>query len=106
MFEGLDWAMVGQVFLWIGVGLALRTFGPYFIAAKNLVQETNKWRLPVFEPRYIIPPVTTLMVYIVTILTVQDSLVALAAMHPTVIVLAVAGGQDIIREAIRAIFKK
>jgi hypothetical protein len=92
-----------MVVLWVVVGLTLRTFGPYFTAAYQLVKKTNEWRLPRFEPKYVLPAAATLGVYIVGVLTIEGAMIKLTGMHPTVIVLSTYAGQDMLREIGRVV---
>jgi|GEM_PF-4029977 len=101
MFEGITWAMVGNVALWVVVGLLLRTFVPYFVAAYELIKETNRWVLPAFEPKYVLPPAATLGLYVLAALTIPGTLNALAGMHPALLIAAVYSGQDIVRQTIK-----
>ena len=98
MFDNVTWEQAGLVALYVFIGLLLRTFGPYFVAAYQLVKETNEWKLPPFEPRYILPPMATLGIYILAILTIPDALDTLISMHPTLLVAAVYAGQDVFRQ--------
>ena len=106
MFDNVTWAMVGWVSLYVFVGLLLRTFGPYLVAAYMLIKETNEWRLPKFEPKYVLPPAATLALYVVAVLTIKDALKLMAEMHPTLLITAVYTGQDIFRQAFKALSGK
>lgn len=103
---GVTWAQLGYIALWVGVGLLVRTVGPYFTAAYELVKRTNEWKLPKFEPRYVLPAVATLGVYVLGALTIEGALGKVAAMHPTVIVLSTYAGQDLMRELGRIVAPK
>lgn len=105
MFENVTLEAALWTTLWVVVGLLLRTFGPYCVTAWKLVQETNEWKLPRFEPRYILPPSATLGVYIVAVLTINGALFNLTQMHPTVIIASVYTGQDIFRQVFKTLSK-
>lgn len=103
MFENVTLEMIGVVALYVGLGLLLRTFGPYCRVAYNLIKETNKWKLPRFEPKYVLPPAATLGVYVLGVLTTPDALLTLSQMHPTLLVLSAYLGEDVIRRAIKTV---
>jgi hypothetical protein len=98
MFEGVTLLAGLQVVGWVLVGLTLRTFVPYAVTAWRLIKKTNKWRLPPFEPKYILPPTATLGVYVLGVLMVQGALLRLTQAHPTAIIAATYAGQDMIRQ--------
>lgn len=106
MFEQVTWGMVGMVGLYVLIGLLLRTFGPYCRVAYDLIKETNQWKLPRFEPKYLLPPVATLGVYVLGVLTAEDALLSMTRLHPTVIVLSAYLGEDVIRRGIRSLTGK
>ena len=101
MFENVTWEMAGMVTLWVFVGLLLRTFVPYLVAAYELIKKTNEWKLPPFEPKYVLPPAATFGVYVLAVLTIEGTLYSLSQMHPTMLVAAVYTGQDILRQALK-----
>jgi len=106
MFENVTWEMAVQVSLCVGIGLVLRTFVPYFRVAYELIKETNKWKLPRFEPKYILPPAATLGAYVFGILTNEGALLVLSKLHPTALILAAFFGQDLFRKTIKALLGK
>ena len=106
MFEGVTWQMALEVSAWVFLGLLIRTFLPYFRVAYDLIQETNEWKLPRFEPKYVLPPVATLGAYVFGVLTNEGAFLVLTKMHPTALILAAALGQDLVRKQLKAWFGK
>jgi len=105
VFDNVTWEAFGWVSLYVFIGLALRTFGPYFVAAFELIKETNVWQLPKFEPKYVLSPAATLGILIVSILTVQDALYNLTLMHPAALIASIYAGQDVVRQFIKVFYK-
>lgn len=102
MFENVTWQMVAQVSLYVGIGLLLRTFVPYFRVAYELIKETNAWKLPRFEPKYILPPAATLGFYVFGILTQENAIPILLKVSPPLLVLGIYLGEDQIRKALKS----
>ena len=103
MFDNITLAMLGPVALYVFIGLVLRTFGPYLRVAYQLIKETNEWKLPKFDPKYILPPAATLGLYIVAVLTREGALLIMYQMHWTALILATYLGEDVIRRALRSL---
>ena len=102
MFDNVTWEMAGSVSLWVFVGLVLRTLVPWLRVAYELIQETNEWRLPSFEPKYVLPPLATAGAYALAVLTNEGILLALAGLHPTLLVLGAYLGQDLVRGTLKS----
>jgi hypothetical protein len=103
LFENVTLTMLWPVLLAIGIGLALRTFVPYLRVAYGLIKETNQWKIPRFEPKYVLPPLATAGVYVLAILTTEDALLILSEAHPTVLILTTYLGEDVIRRAVKSL---
>lgn len=101
MFRNISLAMLGPVALYVGIGLILRTVAPYLRVAYEQMRETNEWRLPPFEPKYILPPAATLGLYILAILTRENALLIMYQMPWAALILLTYLGQDIARGAIK-----
>ena len=103
MFENVTWQMVGMVSLYVGIGLVLRTFVPWLRVAYDLMKKTNEWKLPRFEPKYVLPPAATLGVYGFAVLTEENAIPLLHNMSPPLLILGVYLGEDLIRKALKSL---
>ncbi len=101
LFENVTLAMIWPVLLSVGIGLALRTFVPYLRVWYDLYKETNQWKLPAFEPRYILPPVATAGAYILLVLTTKDALLMMTQLHPAILISTTYLGEGMIRRELK-----
>ena len=101
MFENITLAMLGPVTLYVFIGLILRTVAPYLRVVYDRFKETNTWRPPPFEPKYILPPAATLGLYILAVLTRENALLIMYQMPWAGLILMAYLGQDIARGAIK-----
>jgi len=106
MFDNVTWEMAGTVTLWVFVGLVLRTLVPWLRVAYDLIKESNQWKLPPFEPKYVLPPLATAGAYVLAILTTQNALLLLTKLHPAALVLGAYLGQDLVRQTLKSTLGK